>query len=549
MDERIVLRPLERRIEHRILSRHMGPLETLYNWLLGNLHWILIAICVHGIVLGTVAYLILAERKVAAWAQDRIGPNRTGFSFGIIPFLARFKFWGLGQSFADGIKMFTKEDFRSPNTDRVLFSAAPIVMMTVIVVSIAVIPWGGSVGNKQEQVDITDRLAAGRTIPQSIHELIPRGQQLLNDADVYASNPQTDETVRVAKYLVTGQLLFDDGFTELPAGQNISVSFADGWKFQIASLNIGVLFILATLSLAVYGVTVGGYAGNNKYSFLGGLRATANMISYEIPLGLLVLCVVLVFSTLDLGTIVTHQADYWLGVIPKWNVLAMPVVFILFLVCIHAEANRAPFDIAEAEQELVGGYHTEYTSMRLGLLLLAEYAGMITTSAFCVALFFGGWHLPWVDYLWTQLRGNVSGNVAISDNVWMAIFRSIIFFGKTIFVLFIFLWVRWSLPRFRFDQIMNLAWRMLIPLSLLLAVGTAIGVFVCRMYAGGDTVNGLGWLEALGFLLINLSCAVIAYIFARFFAGGREYTNKRIEIDGSRFTRTALPAGVGRTDA
>lgn len=522
----------------------MGPIETLYNWLTGNLHWILIALCVHGIVLGTVAYLILAERKVAAWAQDRIGPNRTGFSFGIIPFLARFKFWGLGQSFADGIKMFTKEDYRSPNTDRILFSAAPIVMMAVIVVSIAVIPWGGSVGSEHINVNITDRLEAGRTIPQSIHELIPQGRQLLNDADVYATNPETNRTERVARYLVTGQVIFDRDLTALPAGQNISVTFADGWRFQIASLNIGVLFILATLSLAVYGVTIGGYASNNKYSFLGGLRATANMISYEIPLGVLVLCLVLVFSTLDLGTIVTHQADYWLGIIPKWNVLAMPLVFVMFLVCIHVEANRAPFDIAEAEQELVGGYHTEYTSMRLGLLLLAEYAGMVTTSALCVALFFGGWHLPWVDYLWSDLRGNVTGNVAISDSIWIAIFRSMIFFGKTTLVLFIFLWTRWSLPRFRFDQIMNLAWRMLIPLSLLLVIGTAIGVYVCRIYAGGDTVNGLAAREAFGFLLINLTCAAIAYVFARFFTGGREYTNHRIEIKGSRFTRTALPAGV-----
>ncbi|HQY87432.1 MAG TPA: NADH-quinone oxidoreductase subunit H, partial [Tepidisphaeraceae bacterium] len=174
-----------------------------------------------------------------------------------------------------------------------------------------------------------------------------------------------------------GLLEYDDGATALPQGEMITVSFADGWRFQIASLNIGVLFILATLSLAVYGVTIGGYASNNKYSFLGGLRATANMISYEIPLALLVLCVVLIFSTLDLGVIVNHQANYWLGVIPKWNVFAMPLVFIMFLVCIHAEANRAPFDIAEAEQELVGGYHTEYTSMRLGLLLLAEYAGIV----------------------------------------------------------------------------------------------------------------------------------------------------------------------------
>ena len=155
-----------------------------------------------------------------------------------------------------------------------------------------------------------------------------------------------------------------------------------------------MLFILAALSLAVYGVVIGGWASNNKYSFLGGLRATANMISYEIPLGLAVLCIVVMYGTLDLGTIVDKQAHYWLGFIPAWNVFTQPLAFLMFLICIHAEANRAPFDLAEAEQELVGGYHTEYSSMRFALFFLAEYAGMVTTSAVCVALFFGGWHFP-----------------------------------------------------------------------------------------------------------------------------------------------------------
>src|SRR5205085_1935669 len=177
------------------------------------------------------------------------------------------------------------------------------------------------------------------------------------------------------------------------------------WNFQIANLNIGVLFVLAVLSLAVYGVVIGGWASNNKYSFLGGLRATANMISYEIPLGLSVLAIVVMFGSLNLDTIVTAQAHYWGYVIPAWNVFAQPLGFLLFLVCIHAEANRAPFDLAEAEQELVGGYHTEYSSMRFALFFLAEYLGMIVTSTICVALFFGGWHVPWVDYLLPGLRG------------------------------------------------------------------------------------------------------------------------------------------------
>ncbi|HMO24892.1 MAG TPA: NADH-quinone oxidoreductase subunit H, partial [Tepidisphaeraceae bacterium] len=168
------------------------------------------------------------------------------------------------------------------------------------------------------------------------------------------------------------------------------------YPFQIANLNIGVLFILATLSLAVYGVVVGGWASNNKYSFLGGLRATANMISYEIPLALSVLTIIIMFGSLNLDEIVQKQTHLWFGVIPAWNVFTQPLAFVLFLICIHAEANRAPFDLAEAEQELVGGYHTEYSAMRFAMFFLAEYAGMITTSLVLVALFFGGWHLPYL---------------------------------------------------------------------------------------------------------------------------------------------------------
>src|SRR5581483_8148119 len=149
---------------------------------------------------------------------------------------------------------------------------------------------------------------------------------------------------------------------------------------------------------------------NNKYSFLGGLRATANMISYEIPLGLAVLAIVLMFATLDLTSLVEMQCHYWIGIIPAWNVFTQPLAFVMFLICIHAEANRAPFDLAEAEQELVGGYHTEYSSMRFAFFFLSEYAGMITTSAVCVALFFGGWHLPYVDYLIKPLNGGVDPN-------------------------------------------------------------------------------------------------------------------------------------------
>ena len=313
------------------------------------------------------------------------------------------------------------------------------------------------------------------------------------------------------------------------------------YPFQIANLNIGVLFILATLSLAVYGVVIGGWASNNKYSFLGGLRATANMISYEIPLGLAVLCIVATFGTLDLGDIVEKQAHYLPGgFIPAWNIFTQPVAFLLFLVCIHAEANRAPFDLAEAEQELVGGYHTEYSAMRFALFFLAEYAGMITTSAVCVALFFGGWHLPWIDKYFPSIGGIDPAHPAITTSLIGCIIRTMIFFGKTIGIIFIFMWVRWSLPRFRFDQLMMLAWRALIPMSLALVLATMVAGYLAG-YAADGFVHG-----RLAALAADRQCRRSAGHDGSEHddPGAAPQTNRRMVVQGSRFLKTPLPAAA-----
>jgi NADH-quinone oxidoreductase subunit H len=417
--------------------------------------WVWIAFIVHGTVLGTVAYLILLERKTASWVQDRLGPNRVG------P-------WGLLQPLADGAKFIFKEDYRPEHVDKILFTIAPGIMMLVIIISIAVIPWGGI---KQTTVPAGGPIVAGSTI-------------VSQDAS--------------------------------------SVTYQ--WDFQIARLNIGVLYVIAVLSLSVYGVVIGGWASNNKFSFLGGLRATANMISYEIPLGLCVLCIVLMFGTLDLGEIVSRQSHYWLGFIPAWNVFTQPVAFVLFLICIHAEANRAPFDLAEAEQELVGGYHTEYSSMRFALFFLAEYAGMITTSCVCVALFFGGWHFPGLD-------GNVDpANPAITTSFTICVLRAIVFFVKMLIIIFVFMWVRWSLPRFRFDQVMDLAWRALIPISLALAVFTAVLVWA----TGGATLDGVSFGNALIFLAMNLAILILTFLASKILPAPPA-TNRRLKVAGSRF--------------
>jgi NADH-quinone oxidoreductase subunit H len=474
--------------------------------------WLYITVIVHLVVLGSVAYLILLERKVASWVQDRIGPNRVGLGFGIIPGLKDKHMMGLGQPLADGLKFIVKEDYQPRGVDKILFTLAPAIMITTVIISIAVIPWGG-----WKQTSRQIHYDAGKTtVEQAAADAMP------NSAQLVSHTPPEQQ----------------------PGSFLASTTITYRWPFQIANVNIGVLFVLATLSLAVYGVVIGGWASNNKYSFLGGLRATANMISYEIPLGLSILAIVVMFGTLDLGEIVAKQATYWGGFIPAWNCFCQPVAFLLFLICIHAEANRAPFDTAEAEQELVGGYHTEYSSMRFALFFLAEYAGMITTSAVCVALFFGGWHIPWIDLALPKYFGNPhSATPEVTSYLWVAIVRGLAFFGKTMFIIFVFMWVRWSLPRFRFDQIMQLAWRALIPISLALFMVTAIVIYLWRDHerAFMRVSNSL----ALALLAAN-GVLVIGSMLLSLVVPAAPDTNRKIAIPNSRFRRTPLPGrGVG----
>ena len=489
--------------------------ETVVNWVLNLPAWVWITLVAHFLILGTVAYLILLERKVASWVQDRLGPNRVGLGFGIIPFLKDKKMMGFGQPLADGLKFIVKEDYSAKGVDKVLFTLAPLIMIIVIIISIAVLPMGG-IRQITRQVDIV--VPAGASQEQVLDRV-----QASVDTGYYSATPGQEYVA-------------PDGVTH----QVWDVTYR--YHFQIADLNIGILYVLAILSLSVYGVVIGGWASNNKYSFLGGLRATANMISYEIPLGLAVLCIVLMFGTLNMETIVDQQAHYWAGWIPAWNVFSQPLAFMLFLVCIHAEANRAPFDMAEAEQELVGGYHTEYSSMRFALFFLAEYAGMMTTSAVCVALFFGGWQVPWIDKLpWFTNHMPDPNNPAVTTSLLICILRAVVMFVKTVIVIFVFMWVRWSLPRFRFDQLMMLAWRALIPISLALMAMTAIVVYFWAPDEGSVImVNGwTAWVLLGGnVLVLALSMGLSLFIPAA------PATNRKVRVPGSRFMRTPLPAGT-----
>ena len=278
------------------------------------------------------------------------------------------------------------------------------------------------------------------------------------------------------------------------------------------------------------------------------------MISYEIPLGLAVLAVVLLYGTLNLEEIVNKQAHTWFWFIPAWNIWSQPLAFIMFLICIHAEANRAPFDMAEAEQELVGGYHTEYSAMRFALFFLGEYAGMVTTSVVCVALFFGGWQFPGVDWVITHIINLVTGqpgfawvdpaDPAVTNSLVLCIVRSLVFFTKTLVIIFIFMWVRWSLPRFRFDQVMGLAWRGLIPISLALLLTTAVYVF----YFGG-VAEPDQWLRGaapLWLLFVNVVLTAIIMIASKLLARGAGYESE--DRDSGQPIQEYAVAG-GRGDA
>jgi NADH-quinone oxidoreductase subunit H len=236
-------------------------------------------------------------------------------------------------------------------------------------------------------------------------------------------------------------------FAVIPFGDRITL-FGQDVKLMIADVNIGVLYILAMTSMGVYGVTLSGWASNNKYSLLGGLRSSAQMISYELSMGLSVVGVIMVAGTLRLDRIVELQDGLF------WNFWRLPIGFITFLVASFAETNRLPFDLPEAEPELVGGYHTEYSGMKFGTFFLAEYANMITSSALIVTLFFGGWQVPYLSQL------------SLSP-LAVSLIQVAAFVIKVGCMLVFYMWIRWTIPRFRYDQLMNLGWKVMLPLSLL----------------------------------------------------------------------------------
>lgn len=249
-------------------------------------------------------------------------------------------------------------------------------------------------------------------------------------------------------------------FAVIPFGDKIVIAGRE-IKLQIADVNVGILYILALVSLGVYGITLSGWASNSKYSLLGGLRSSAQMISYELSMGLSILGVVLINGSFELDTIVQNQYGW------KWNIVLQPIGFLTFLIASFAETNRTPFDLPEAEQELVGGYHTEYSSMKFALFFLAEYANVIVSSAVITTLYLGGWQFP---YLQTFGLGDI----------WVSLIQIFTFAIKVILMVLFFIWIRWTIPRFRFDQLMYLGWKVMLPISLVNLIATAIIVYLIK---------------------------------------------------------------------
>ena len=312
-------------------------------------------------------YSTWAERKVAAFLQDRVGPNRAGWG-------------GLLQPLADGMKLFSKEEFEPNTPNKFLFMVGPAIAMSTALMTSAVIPWGDKVH------------FFGRDI-----------------------------------------------------------------QLQATDIDVSLLYIFGVVSVGVYGIMIGGWASNNKFSLIGAVRAASQMVSYEVAMGLSMIALLMMTGTMSLKEISVQQAGM------NWNVFYQPLSFLIFLICAFAETNRTPFDLAECETELIGGYHTEYSSMKMGFYLFAEYANMFISSTILAVLFFGGYNYPgmsWVVENWSLNIANLLGFLAL--------------FIKICGFIFFYMWVRWTIPRFRYDQLMHLGWKILIPLSIINIIVTGI---------------------------------------------------------------------------
>ena len=358
---------------------------------------------VFNLIMVGVALLTLLERRVCAWMQDRLGPNRVGPQ-------------GLFQPAADGLKNFLKEETSPAMADKALFTLAPIVSFVPALLTFGVIPFAAPLPTKWGVVPMV-----------------------------------------------------------------------------VADLPVGFLYILAISSLGVYGIVLAGWASNNKYALLGGLRASAQMISYEIALGMSTVAVILLAGNVTLSQVIAQQQRGLPFVIP------LTIAFVIFFISAFAETNRLPFDLPEAEGELIAGYHTEYSAMKFSMFYIAEYSNMVTASALMATLFFGGWDIPFTSWDSTG-----------EPSVLKTVLTLLSFSAKTFFFLFTYIWVRWTLPRFRYDQLMALGWKVLLPLSLIYITLLAVAIWFIRIRLGWE--YGRGMAAALGGLNVVLLIALVWWL-------------------------------------
>jgi NADH-quinone oxidoreductase subunit H len=401
-------------------------------------------------VLLVVAYTTLAERRISAWIQDRIGPNRVG------PF-------GLLQPIADGLKNILKEETLPAKSSKLFFLLGPMISVAPALVTFAVIPF-----------------AAPLNTPWGVVDMV------------------------------------------------------------VADIPIGILYIMALSSLGVYGIVLGGWASNNKYALLGGMRASAQMVSYEVALGLSIVTILMLAGNVTLTEVVWQQQQ-----LNVWFALPLSLAFILFVISAFAETNRLPFDMPEAESELVAGFHTEYSGMKYAMFPLAEYAHMVTASALMATLFLGGWDLPgaWDDAFWYQgqlISGFTADGapVAAAPALWKTALTFLGFAMKTVFFLVVYIWVRWTVPRFRYDQVMALGWKVMLPTALAYAMLMAGTILVL------DEM-GVRWGFAYGMALTAVSAVATAvFLFfidrGRTIAGAAAGESQRMEI---KTIPARMPAG------
>ncbi len=303
---------------------------------------------------------------------------------------------------------------------------------------------------------IQDRVGPDRAGPFGILQPIADGVKMFMKEDFTPAN--ADKWLFI---LGPGIAMFTSLITSsiIPWGTDLQL-FGRSISLQVAEINIGILFAFGIISIGVYGIMIGGWASNNKYSLFGAIRASSQMISYELAMGISAITIIMISGSLDLRAIVESQHGM------NWNIFYQPVAFVVFFICALAETNRAPFDLPECENELIGGYHTEYSSMKLGLFLFSEYVAMFVSSALMAILFFGGYNFPGMDYL------------KDSPNL-LSIISVMVFFSKIFGFIFVFMWIRWTIPRFRFDQLMHLGWKVLIPIAL---VNMLVTGFVVALY-------------------------------------------------------------------